>query len=123
MSLIRLLLVDDNWEFLIAAQNYLQNQENLQVVGLANSGEAALQMVAALQPDLMLVDLAMPRLSGLEVIRRIKTDYPTIRLILLTLHDLPEYRLAAADVGADGFVSKAQLYEQLLPAIEQTQVT
>jgi two-component system invasion response regulator UvrY len=103
----RLLLVDDSAEFLESAEYFLRNQTNVQVVGRALDGNLALDEVTRLAPDLVLMDIAMPGLSGLEVTRRLKARPSSPMVILLTLYDTAEYRAAAVAVGADGFVSKA----------------
>src|SRR5262249_56452557 len=79
----------------------------VEVVGRALDGYQAMEEVARLSPDLVLMDIAMPGLSGLEVTRRLKTWTSGPLVVLLTLYDTPEYRAAAVAVGADGFVSKA----------------
>jgi DNA-binding NarL/FixJ family response regulator len=73
--------------------------------------------VTQLQPDLVLMDVAMPNMNGLEATRRIKTQADAPHVVILTLHDTPEYRAAAEAVGADNFVSKAEFNAQMLPLI------
>jgi two-component system invasion response regulator UvrY len=110
----RLLLVDDSAEFLESAEYFLRRQNNVQVVGRALDGNVALDEVTRLAPDLVLMDIAMPGLSGLEVTRRLKArPFPPV-VVLLTLYDTPEYRAAAVAVGADGFVSKADFCSGVL---------
>ncbi len=117
MSPIRILLVDDSPAFLDSAAAYLDGQPDLRVVGRAFSGQAALEQVAALRPDLVLMDIAMPGLNGLEATQQIKAQPNAPAVIILTLHDNPEYRRAAANAQADGFVTKSDFGVQLLPAI------
>lgn len=117
MSPVRILLVDDSAEFLASAADYLAAQPDLHVIGRAQSGQAALEQTAALRPDLVLMDIAMPGLNGLETTRQIKARPTPPRVIILTLHDNPEYRSAAAGVQADGFVAKSDFGVQLLPLI------
>lgn len=117
MASVRILLVDDNVEFLQSAAGYLAAQPDLRVIGRAQSGQAALEQAAALRPDLVLMDIALPGLNGLEAARQIKAWPKPPRIIILTLHDNPEYRRAAASVQADGFVAKSDFGVQLLPVI------
>ena len=79
----------------------------------------ALEKVPLLKPDLVLMDLSMPEMNGLDATRAIKAHADGPRVIILTLHDNPEYRAAAADVRADGFVTKTELDLQLLPLIHE----
>src|SRR5207244_5806865 len=97
--------------------NFLAGEPEVEVVGRASSGRGALEQVPLLKPDLVLMDLTMPGMNGLEATRRLKARPDGPRVILLTLHDNPEYRAAAAAVQADGFVSKSDLGLHLLPLI------
>jgi DNA-binding NarL/FixJ family response regulator len=110
----RLLLVDDSPEFLESAEYFLRSQRNVEVVGRAPDGYRALEEVTRLAPDLVLMDIAMPGLSGLEVTRCLKALSRSPIVVLLTLYDTPEYRAAAVEVGADGFVSKADFCHGIL---------
>ncbi len=117
MPPIRILLVDDNAEFLESAAGYLATQPDLHVIGRARSAQAALEMAAALRPDLVLMDIAMPDMSGLEATRQIKALPSPPRVVILTLYDNPEYRHAAEIAHADGFVAKSDFGTRLLPTI------
>jgi DNA-binding NarL/FixJ family response regulator len=115
----RVLLVDDNAEFLDSAAHFLNTDPRIEIVGRACSGRGALEQVPLLKPDLVLMDLSMPEMNGLEATRALKEQGDDPRIIILTLHDNPEYRAAAAAVRADGFVTKTDLDLQLLPMIHQ----
>lgn len=121
MTPIRVLLVDDNPAFLRMATRFLQeNCGNVVVVaGVAGGGEEALVKAQDLRPEVVLLDLAMPDLPGLEVIPRLRAALPEVGIVVLTLLDEAAYRQAALEAGADGFVSKATLGADLLPAIQQ----
>jgi len=114
---IRALLVDDNPEFLDFAARYLTGDEGIDVVGAALSGAAALTLAEKLRPDLTLVDLAMPGMNGLEVAARLKKLPSPPRVVILTMYNNREYIEAAQEVGADGFVTKAELDVRLLDLI------
>jgi DNA-binding NarL/FixJ family response regulator len=116
---IRVLLVDDNPEFLKSAHRFLSLQPLLQVVGGVTSGADALAQIPLLTPHLVLMDWAMPEMSGLEATRLIKAQEDAPRVVILTLHDIPPYRVAAHSAGADGFISKADWSRQLMPLVQQ----
>jgi DNA-binding NarL/FixJ family response regulator len=119
LPLIRVLLVDDNPEFLKSASGFLALQPSLQVVGCAISGAEALAQIPRLAPHLVLMDWAMPEMSGLEATRLIKAHQNAPRVVILTLYNIPQYRVAAQSAGADGFISKAEWSAQLMPLIQQ----
>ena len=119
MKPIRTLLVDDSAEFLKSAAAFLARHSRIGVVGQAHSAREALELVARLRPDLVLMDLRLPNLSGLEATRRLKAAADPPRVILLTLYDLPDYRRAADEANADGFIAKADLAAQLTPLIDR----
>lgn len=113
----RVLLVDDNAGFLKTASRFLAAHPEVEIVGRAFSGREALGLVTHLHPDLVLMDLAMPEMGGLEATREIKAQPGAPRVVILTLHDNREYRAAAKAVGADGFISKSEFGAQLLALI------
>jgi CheY-like chemotaxis protein len=115
----RVLLVDDSPAFLDSASHFLNTDPRIEIVGRASSGRGALEKVPELKPDLVLMDLTMPEMNGLEATREIKSQPDGPRVIILTLHDIPEYRAAAEAVRADGFVTKTELDLQLLPMIHK----
>jgi DNA-binding NarL/FixJ family response regulator len=119
MTPTSILLVDDHLTFLRLTTCFLQQFNDLIVVATAHEGEDALAKAAALQPHLVLLDLAMPGLSGLEVIPRLRSVLPQVGIIVLTKHRLASYQKAALMAGADEFVSKATMGDDLLPAIQR----
>lgn len=118
MSQPRVLLVDDSPDFLLAARDFLSTQTILSLIGEARSGENALEQVRDLKPDLVLLDLSMPGMNGIEVTGQLKAQPNPPRVIILTIHDELEYRRAAIEASADGFVSKSELRTGLMPLIE-----
>jgi two-component system, chemotaxis family, chemotaxis protein CheY len=115
---IRTLLVDDSLDFLNSAADYLATRSEVEVVGRARSGYEAINQVAALHPDLVLMDLAMPGMTGLEATRSIKAGDSAPQVIILTLHDNAEYRQATAAVGADAFLPKSEFGDRLIALIQ-----
>jgi two-component system invasion response regulator UvrY len=119
MPPLRILLVDDSLPFLESADRFLSGEAYLKIVGRALSGREALEQVLLLQPDLVLMDLAMPGMNGLEATRQIKLQANPPYIIILTLNDCYEYQAAAEAIGADGFVNKSEFSTVLLPLISQ----
>jgi len=117
MSPLRLLLVDDSPLFLDSAVQLLSRDPEIEIVGRALSGEDALAQVNALNPDVVLMDIAMPGMGGLEATRQIKALPQPPRVVILTLYDNPEYRAAAERVGADGFLCKSDFDARVLARI------
>jgi DNA-binding NarL/FixJ family response regulator len=117
MSRISVLLVDDNPVFLSIATQFLQTHDDLMVIGAITGGEEALLQAQDLRPDVVLVDLAMPDLSGLEIIPRLRSVLPEAGVIALTTYADDAYRRAALDAGANEFISKTDMGSELLPAI------
>jgi DNA-binding NarL/FixJ family response regulator len=114
---VRTLMVDDHAAFLDELAHLLAEEQEIDVVGRTVSGEDALEQTAALRPDLVLMDLAMPGMGGLEATRRLKAESGAPRVIMLSLHEHSMYRLAAQDAGANGFIPKSKLGTTLLPMI------
>jgi DNA-binding NarL/FixJ family response regulator len=116
---IHILLVDDSIEFLDSATHFLSADSCIKIMGCALSGDEALRQTVQLHPDLVLMDLAMPGMNGLEATRQIKVLPGAPRVVILTLHDNAEYRAAAQAVGADGFVAKSEFGTALQAQIHQ----
>ncbi len=112
------LLVDDSPSFLKSAARFLAADKRIDIVGLALTGVEALEQCEKLHPELVLIDMNMPEMNGLEATRRLKAGPHPPRVVILTLHDTEEYRHAALEAHADGFVSKANFGVQLIPLIE-----
>jgi DNA-binding NarL/FixJ family response regulator len=119
MDYVRLLVVDDSPVFLASAIAFIANLPRFLVVGNAGSGHDAIEQVQLLRPDLVLIDLTMPDLNGLELTRRIKANPNPPRVVIVTLHDLPRYQAAALAAGADAFLVKDEFSRSLETVIRQ----
>jgi DNA-binding NarL/FixJ family response regulator len=117
-SPLRILLVDDSPTFLEAATHALAADPRIEIVGKAFSGQEGVDLVAQARPDLVFMDVAMPRLNGFEATRLIKAQPNAPRIVILTSYDLPHYRTAAQTAGADSFINKADFGTVLLPLID-----
>ena len=116
---IRLLLVDDRPLFLELEASFFTAHPRIVIVGKASSGTEAVAQTAQLYPDLVLMDLSMPGMNGLEATSQIKKQPNPPRIIILTMHDLPAYRDISRVAGADGFVPKADFGLPLLRMIDE----
>ena len=114
----RILIVDDNAGFLEILSEFLAEFDDMDVVGTAPSAEEALRLFSERGPDTLITDLSMPGMTGIELIRAVKSLKPTTRTVILTLFDSPQHRRAAQDAGADAFVPKASMDTDLPTVLE-----
>ena len=113
-----ILIVDDNAQLRALMRGIAAQEPACQVVGEAEDGAEAIRLAQELQPDIVLLDLAMPRVNGLEALRWIKGERPETKVIIVTVHAEDAYRQVAADGGADAFLLKKTLVTVLLPTIQ-----
>jgi len=121
MKPIKVLLVDDHTLVRAGLRRLVDEQENMEVVGEAGDGFQAIALVADLQPDVILMDIAMPNMNGLEAAAAIKKRWPDIHILLLTVHDDREYLFRALEVGASGYILKEAKTQELVLAIQAVQ--
>ena len=115
--MIQVLLVDDHAVVRTGFRLLLQSQPDINVAAEAQSGEAACQIYAELAPDVVVMDLGMPGMGGLEALRRIRARNPAARVLALSAHDDPMHARRALREGALGFLSKRSAPEALIEAI------
>jgi two-component system response regulator NreC len=113
MRKIRVLVVDDHTIVRDGICALLALAGDIEVVGEATNGNEALQVIEKLQPDVVLMDVAMPIMGGLEATRRITRDYPHIKVLIITQHDDKEYVFPVIESGAAGLISKAGASSEL----------
>jgi two-component system, NarL family, response regulator LiaR len=106
-DVVKVMLVDDSASFRMAAEQFVTEVCGVHVIGQADSGEAAVEMALRLRPEVILMDLVMGGINGVEAGRRIKAADETIKIVILTLNNGKEYRELAQSLGLDGFVSKS----------------
>lgn len=119
MEPIPVMLIDDNPVFLRATAQFLEAHDDIVVVGTASRGDEALEKIETLNPQAVLIDLAMPGLSGLATIPRLRHLMPDLGIIALTVMHSEGFRQAALTAGADVFIPKATMRIHLLPAIRE----
>ncbi|OLT21553.1 DNA-binding response regulator [Ornithinimicrobium sp. CNJ-824] len=112
-----MLLVDDQPLLLQGFSMILSVEDDLQVVGQATDGELAVAAVAELAPDVVLMDVQMPRLDGIEATRRIVAEHPAVRVVILTTFDRDDYLFDALAAGASGFLLKNADPDDLVDAV------
>lgn len=117
MQKIKTLIVDDNTTFRKLLRNFLSSEPDISVVGEAEDGETALNQAKELLPDLVLMDVSMKRVNGIESTRRIKKAMPEVKVIMLSVYDLDEYREAAKAYGVSNYILKKNMIKELAPAI------
>lgn len=96
----------------------LSADNDLQIVGEAGCGRDAIRLARELSPDLVIMDLSMPGMSGLDAIREIKKQCPQTQILVLTLHEAEEYVLESLQAGANGYLVKASTHQELLTAVK-----
>jgi DNA-binding NarL/FixJ family response regulator len=112
------MLVDDSASFRMAAEQFVTEVCGANVIGQADSGEAAIEMALRLRPQVILMDLAMGGINGIEAGRRIKAVDGSIKIVILTLNNGREYRELAQSLALDGFISKTDFTTQICAVIE-----
>jgi two-component system NarL family response regulator len=115
---IRILLADDHRMLREALRTILESEEGFEVVGEAQDGRTAVEMTRTLTPDVIIMDIGMPDLNGVEATRQIKSDTPSTKVIALSMHSDRHYVLGMLKAGASGYVLKAAAYDELRRAVQ-----
>lgn len=116
---IHVLLVDDQVDVLENLSLIIEDEPGVSVVGRARDGEEALFQAEVLSPHVVVMDVKMPNMDGLEATRRLKTLYPEIRIILLSMYENEEFIRAGKDAGASHYYIKGNTTQQLIDAIRE----
>jgi DNA-binding NarL/FixJ family response regulator len=114
----KIVIAEDHQLFREGLKAMLLSRGDLVLVGEAEDGLEAIRIVQGRQPDLLLLDLSMPRLSGISVIRDIKRQFPEILILVLSIHESDQYVLEAFDAGANGYCIKDASRKELMMAID-----
>ncbi len=115
--MIKILLVDDHLLVRQGIKKILELEEDFQVVGEAGNGEEALEKLNNINPDIILLDINMPELNGIETLRKIKSTDENRKVIMLTFHDEREYLVETINLGADGYILKDAESDSLIRGI------
>ena len=117
ISKITIVLAEDHVVVRQSIRQFLDREEDLEVVGEAGDGEEAVQLVKRFLPDILLLDVAMPKLNGIEVTKRVKASFPTVAVLALTAYDFDQYIFALLESGAAGYLLKDVSGQELIGAI------
>src|ERR671917_875199 len=117
---VRVLIADDHGLVRDGYKLMLEREEDLEVVGEASNGREAVELCRELRPELVLMDVRMPEMDGLEATRAIKGEFPTTSVLVVTTYDNPDYLFEAIEAGAAGYVLKDAPKSQLLGAVRRT---
>lgn len=116
---IRIVLADDHKLFRDGLRSMLDAQPNLAVVGEAGDGQIAVKLAKELQPHIILMDITMPDLNGIEAARRIAAEFPQVQVIILSMHSDRRYIIEALKAGARGYLLKDSALEEVVNAISE----
>jgi DNA-binding NarL/FixJ family response regulator len=117
MGPLRILVADDNESIRTVLREILQSESGWEVCGEAKNGEEAIRQARELSPDIILMDIMMPKCDGIEATRELVRSAPGTRVLIMTLYEFPELCREARNVGALGFVGKADTGRCLIPAV------
>ncbi len=115
--MIRLMLVEDHEMVRAGFRMLLEAEPDLEIVAEADSGDAALELLEAQNPDVILLDISMPGMSAAETVRAIKARLPGVAVLVVTIHETKAYLLEMLDAGADGYLPKSAAAGELVAAI------
>lgn len=114
---IRVVLTDDHFFVRDGIKSLLESEENIEVVGEATDGLEALEIVEKTKPDLLIIDIRMPNLTGIEVVEKLRAKNNMLKTIVLSMHESEEYVLKSIKAGADGYLLKGSSKEEFLKAL------
>ncbi|CAH8283175.1 DNA-binding NarL/FixJ family response regulator [Mariniflexile fucanivorans] len=119
MNMINVVLADDHVLVRDGIKALLEDQEGIRVIDEASNGAEALEVIKRNKPHLLIVDIRMPELNGIEVVAEISKNHPHVRTLVLSMHDSEEYVVKAIQAGADGYLLKGASKEEFLKAIHK----
>ena len=117
MSNIRLMLVDDHQVIRTGLKSFLQTQPDFEVVAEASNGQDAITLALETRPDIIIMDISMPEMDGLEATRQLKEKWPQVTVLALTVHEDKFYFMKMLEAGASGYLTKQAASDELVQAI------
>jgi two-component system nitrate/nitrite response regulator NarL len=115
---IRVVLADDHVFVRDGIKSLLENEANIEVVGEATDGLEAIKIVETVKPDLLILDIRMPNLTGIEVVEKLRSQNNFVKIVMLSMHESEEYVLKSIRAGADGYLLKGSSKEEFLKAVQ-----
>ncbi|EIJ40056.1 response regulator transcription factor [Galbibacter orientalis] len=117
MEHINIILADDHVLVRDGIKSLLEDDKSIHVIDEASNGKEALEIIAKNKPDLLVVDIRMPEMNGIEVVKRLKKSNPEVKALVLSMHDSEEYVVQSIQSGADGYLLKGSSKEEFLKAL------
>ena len=114
---IRVVLADDHVFVRDGIKSLLENEANIEVIGEATDGLEALKAVETSKPDLLILDIRMPNMTGIEVVEKLRSQNNNVKIVMLSMHESEEYVLKSIKAGADGYLLKGSSKEEFLKAL------
>jgi len=114
----KIVIVEDHKLFREGLKSMLNKRDDIEIIGEAEDGIEAVRLIRKLKPDMILLDLSMPKMSGISVMKDVKRELPDTRILLLTIHESDQYVLEAFEGGADGYCIKDSSRQELMVAID-----
>ena len=114
---IRVVLADDHVFVRDGIKSLLENEANIEVAGEATDGLEALKIVETTKPDLLILDIRMPNMTGIEVVEKLRSENNMVKIVMLSMHESEEYVLKSIKAGADGYLLKGSSKEEFLKAV------
>lgn len=118
MDKIRVVIADDHAIMRVGIKNILSRSNEIKVIGEASNGQEAIDLVNGLDPDVLILDMEMPVLDGVEVARRLKTSQSPVRILVLSAYDDRQYILEMLNIGASGYLIKDEAPEVIVDAVQ-----
>ncbi len=117
MSAYQIILAEDHQGFRRLVRRELEGADGFEVVGEVNDGQELLDLLEQVTPDLIILDISMPNLGGMEAARRIMRSHPQVKILFLSMHKNPLYAEQAQNLGVAGYLLKEEMEQSLVPAI------